>query len=144
MTNDCIKDKITIIEDDYINREELKITSDVYNLTIGVNMTKAIPPTQILFCVKQCFMVFIIQITISILFFYERREFNAVQPFNKYHTTLRIIVPVLMATSLGKDLNQAIKMFTFLKRSKGSANNSKGRFINMMLASCQIIGPFLL
>ena len=49
--SNSIKDKITIIEDDYINKEEVKIKSDVYNLTIGVNMTKALPPNQIIYCI---------------------------------------------------------------------------------------------
>ena len=85
-------------------------------MTIAVNMTKALPPTQILFCIKQCVIVFLIQIMLSVLFFWERREFNFVQPFNKYHTTLRVIVPILMANIFGGELNKALKMYTFLKR----------------------------
>ena len=72
---------------------------------------------------------------LSILFFWERKDFDFVQPFNKYHTTLRVIVPILMANKFGGELNKALKMFTFLKRQKGSANNSKGRFVNLMLAT---------
>lgn len=69
---------------------------------------------------------------------------NIVQPFNKYHTVLRVIVPVLMAMKVGGELNKALKVFTFLKRQKGSRKHLKGRFINLFLAMCQILGPFCL
>ena len=141
---DQVKDKIIIIEDDYTANEPIVISDDVYNLTIAANMTKSLPPKQIIFCIRQCIMVFWIQITISVLFCYEYRKMDFVQPFNKYHTTLRIIVPVFMAMKFGGELNKALKMFTFLKRQKGSRKHLKGRFINLFLAMCQILGPFVL
>ena len=47
-----IKDKIVIIEGDYVANEKLVISDDVYNLTIAANMTKSLPPNQLIFCIR--------------------------------------------------------------------------------------------
>ena len=50
-------------------------------------------------------------------------------------------MPILMTMKFSKELYNATKMLTFLKRMKGSANHVRGRFINIMLSSMQIIAP---
>jgi hypothetical protein len=54
------KDKIIIVEDDYLHREVVKIPFDVYNLTIAANMTKDCSPLSLVFCIRQCIVVFLL------------------------------------------------------------------------------------
>ena len=54
------KEQIIIIEDDYLYQEVLKIQDDVYNLTIAANMTKFCSPVSLIFCLRQCIMVFLL------------------------------------------------------------------------------------
>ena len=49
-----------------------------------------------------------------------------------------------MVMKFSGELNKAVKMYTFLKRQKGSTKHLKGRFINLFLATCQIVGPIVL
>jgi hypothetical protein len=65
------KSQITIIEDDYLHQEAVQITDDVYNLTIAANMTKYCSPVSLIFCLRQCIVVFLLQIMVAILFSYE-------------------------------------------------------------------------
>ena len=54
------KDKIIIVEDDYLHREVVEIPFDVYNLTIAANMTKDCSPLSLVFCIRQCIVVFLL------------------------------------------------------------------------------------
>ena len=49
-----------IIENDFLEGEILKISYDVYNLTIAANLTGEVSPVHLNTCIKQCFTVFII------------------------------------------------------------------------------------
>jgi hypothetical protein len=46
-----------------------------------------------------------------------------------------------MTMKFSKELYSATKMLTYLKRMKGNANHTRGRFINIMLSSMQIMAP---
>lgn len=48
------------VEFDYINDEEVKLSMDVYQLTIAANLTKTCSPVALMFCLRQCFLCFII------------------------------------------------------------------------------------
>jgi len=88
---------------------------DVYNLTIAANMTKTISPTQLIFCVKQCFLVFIIQVLVAYYFCYESLDFNRFQKFNPNQTSLRMICTMLLQITLYDELSGSIKLLTYLK-----------------------------
>jgi hypothetical protein len=46
------KDRVIIIEDDYMHHEIVNIPDDVYNLTIAANMTKYCSPVTLIFCLR--------------------------------------------------------------------------------------------
>lgn len=48
-----------------------------------------------------------------------------------------------MSMKFSKELYTATKMLTLLKRMQGSANHTRGRFINIILSSMQIIAPII-
>ena len=98
------KDQITIIEDDYLYQEFVPISDDVYSLTIAANMTKYCSPVSLIFCLRQCIMVFTLQIMVAVLFSYEYLDLIRFQPFSIFKTFLRIIVPILMTMKFGKEL----------------------------------------
>ena len=52
------KEKVRIVEFDFLIGEEVEIPHDVYNLTIAANMTKNCSPQELSFCLKQCVLVF--------------------------------------------------------------------------------------
>lgn len=58
-------------------------------------------------------------------------------------TCLRMVSALLLQQTLFKDLNLQVKMLTFLKRMKGTRKHSKGRFINFLLCSMNIINPIM-
>jgi hypothetical protein len=78
---------------------------------------------------------------VALAFSYEEVGFDDFQPFDIYKTFLRVLVPILMTMKFSKELYSATKMLTFLKRMKGTVKHQRGRFINIMLSSMQIIAP---
>jgi hypothetical protein len=94
------------------------IPDDVYNMTIAANLSGKCSPSSVIFALRQCIFVFIVQAAIPILFSYQI-GFENFQPLNRYTTFLRIIAVVLITLDYGKELYTAIKMFTYLKRMKG-------------------------
>jgi hypothetical protein len=60
-----------------------------------------------------------------------------------YKTFLRVILATLFTMQLKKELYTATKMLTYLKQMKYVKKNQKGRLINIILASMQILGPMM-
>lgn len=58
------------IEKDFKHKETVLIGDDVYSLTIAANMTGRCPPTEVLFCIRQCVIVFCIQSIVSVTYLY--------------------------------------------------------------------------
>ena len=52
--------KIKIKEVVYKSDEIVKISDDCYNLTIAANMTKSVSNESLIYCLRQCVMVFVI------------------------------------------------------------------------------------
>ena len=127
------KSQIIIIEDDFTYQEVVIIPEDIYNLTIAANMTKYCSPVTLIFALRQCLMVFLLQVLVAFAFSYEYLDFERFEPFDIYKTFLRILVPILMTMKFSKELYAATKMLTFLKRMQGRANNVRGRFINIIV-----------
>lgn len=59
---------IVVKEEDFEENEILTFTADVYNFTICANMTKCCSPLQQGFALKQCFIVFSVQILVPLFF----------------------------------------------------------------------------
>ena len=55
-------------EGTYEMGEEIQINMDVYNLTIAANMNKSCTPVQLVFCLRYCIIVFLIQILLAFYF----------------------------------------------------------------------------
>lgn len=62
------KHEVIVREEDFEEKEQLKFTNDVYNYTICANMTKCCSPLQQGFALKQCFIVFGVQILVALFF----------------------------------------------------------------------------
>ena len=46
------KERVRIIENDFLQGEEISIPNDIYNLTIAANMTQACSPIEVNFAIK--------------------------------------------------------------------------------------------
>lgn len=108
---------------------------DVYNLTIAANMTKNCSPLSLVYCLRQCIVVFLLQFGIAFFFAREVTSYEDVQPFGIYKTFLRIVIPMLMAMKFSDELKSATKMLTFLKRMSYTSKYVNGRLTNIILAS---------
>ena len=65
------KERKIQVEMDYIMDEKVIISMDVYQLTIAANLTKTCSPMALMFCLKQCFLCFIVQVLMALFFCYE-------------------------------------------------------------------------
>mmetsp|Transcript_3149 Transcript_3149/g.4804 ORF Transcript_3149/g.4804 Transcript_3149/m.4804 type:complete len:155 (-) Transcript_3149:317-781(-) len=125
-------------EVDFPLEESVQLSMDVYNLTIAANMTRTCSPMQLVFCLKQCFLVFILQALLAYFFMYDSLQFDNFQPFNTSQTALRLICTLLLQITLYPELSGSIKLLTFLKRQKMKGAHIKIRFINIIICSMQI------
>ena len=66
--------EVIVKEEDFELNETLTFTNDVYNYTICANMTKCCSPLQQGFALKQCFIVFSVQILVPIFFIYKNES----------------------------------------------------------------------
>jgi hypothetical protein len=76
-----------------------------------------------------------------LLFSYEYLDFDNFSDFQIYKTFMRIFMPMLSVMQMHGEMKTASKMLTFLKRQRGLVGNERGRFINIGLASMQILAP---
>ena len=133
--------QINIIEDDYLHEDHVLVAYDVYNMTILANMTRDCSPLSLVFSLRQCIVVFLLQNMVAYFFAREILDFEEVQPFGIYKTFLRIIVPILMTMKFSGDLTRSMKMLTFLKRISHTSKYSTSRLTNIMLINMQIMAP---
>ena len=124
-------------EQDFLEGEKLKIELDVYNMTIAGILTKEVSPVHLIYCIKVCFMTFMVQTFLCFFFCYEFLDFNRFQPFYTMQTSLRILCCLLQTQQCYKEFQQSVKMLTFLKRMKAT----KGRLMNILICSMQIMTP---
>lgn len=73
--------KIKIKEVVYKSDERVSISDDVYNLTIAANMTKNVRPESLIYCIRQCIIVFVIQMSVAWYFSFEVRFLSKFQTF---------------------------------------------------------------
>ena len=64
------KTQILIVEGNYTYKELLIIPDDVYNMTIAANLSGKCSPSSVIFSLRQCIFVFIVQAAVPILFSY--------------------------------------------------------------------------
>jgi hypothetical protein len=57
-----------MLESDNLKNEIVIVPHDAYSLTIAANLTKQCSPLSLIYCIRQCFTVFILQIMTAILF----------------------------------------------------------------------------
>ena len=105
-------------------------------------MTKNVHPDSLIYCIRQCMFVFLIQIMIALAFSYEVRFFTDFQGFFPRETSMRIICSILIQLALNKELTKSLRMLTYLKRQRRQAGNIRGHYMNIMLSSMQIIASF--
>jgi hypothetical protein len=96
--------------------ETLKLKNDVYSMTIAANMTKNVPPAQLTYCLKHCFIVFVVQSMMSFFWVYDFRGLSNFQPFYAPKVSIRILTTLLLQARMYGHLQDSIKLLTFLKR----------------------------
>ena len=68
-------------------------------------------------------------------------NFDKFQLFKIPQTILRILSSILLQVSLNKEIEKSVKVLTFLRNQKGSSANIRGKYINVVLCSMQLLAP---
>lgn len=126
-------------EEDFELNETLTFTSDVYNFTICANMTKCCSPLQQGFALKQCFIVFSVQMLVPIFFLYGNDQ-DFVEP-ERNATAIRLICAILLHIMIYVEVKQSLGVLRYLKYVKTAKGGKRGRMINIILSSMQLISP---
>lgn len=124
--------EILFREEDYDFEEKLEFSGDVYNYTICANMTKCCSPLQQGFALKQCFIVFGIQILVA-LFFLIDIGIDNYKPPSKESNAIRIICALQLHMIIYGEVKQALSVFRYLKFVRTAKGGKRGRFINIIL-----------
>lgn len=135
------KHDIIIKEQDFEKNEKLTFTGDVYNYTICANMTKCCSPLQQGFALKQCFIVFAVQVLVPLFFLADTGASNYQTP-SLESNAIRLICSLLLHMIIYGEVKQALAVLRYLKYTKTAKNGKRGRFVNILLCSMQIISPF--
>ena len=98
---------------------------------------------QLNYCIKMCYITFLIQSLTCYFFAQEYLDFKRSEPFYPIYTGLRLIISVLMHQACYQRFQAGVKMLTFLKRMQTAADCRKGRFINLLICSMHILTPVL-
>lgn len=131
--------QVVVKEEDFELNESLSFTGDVYNYTICANMTKCCSPLQQGFALKQCFIVFSVQMLVPIFFIYgSDQEF--VDP-ERNSTAIRLICAILLHIMIYAEVKQSLNVLRYLKYVKTAKGGKRGRMINIILCSMQLISP---
>ena len=130
-------------EVDFKEGDIIEIKYDIYNLTIAANMTKNCSPAHLIFCIRQCFLVFFIQVMMAYFFSADYLDMTRFQPFLTELTILRIICAMFLQLTLRGEFNKGVMMLMFLKRMRQSGRHAKGRFINIMICSLQCLSSLI-
>lgn len=136
------KHEIIVREEDFEENEKLNFSQDVYNFTICANMTKCCSPLQQGFALKQCFIVFGVQILVAIFFLIDI-GIASYQPPTTESNAIRIICSLLLHMIIYGEVKQALSILRYLKFVKTAKGGKRGRFINILLCSMQMISPFV-
>ena len=112
-------------------------------MTIAANLTKNVNPLVLNYCIKQSFFIFVTQLLISVLFLWDYKGFNKFQPIDTFFTPVRMVLAMLLQKLMLSELENATRMLTFLKRLKKHKKNLRGRTINIIIVSMQIISALL-
>ena len=114
--------------------EKINFTPDVYNYTICANMTKCCSPLQQGFALKQCFIVFGVQILVAIFFLIDIGVDKYTQPTTSSNA-IRIICSLLLHMIIYGEVKQALSVLRYLKCVKTAKGGKRGRLINIILCS---------
>ena len=132
---------IIIKETDFEMNEPLSFTNDVYNYTICANMTRCCSPLQQGFALKQCFIVFSVQLLVPIFFLTDNQD-TLVQP--KFDSTaIRLICAILLHIMIYTEVKQSLSVLRYLKYVKSAKGGKRGRMINIMLSLMQLLSPLI-
>jgi len=120
--------------------ERLTFTKDVYNYTICANMTKCCSPLQQGFALKQCFIVFGVQLLVPLFFVLDIGVTGYVFP-SADGNAIRVICALLLHMIIYGEFKQALSVLRYLKYVKTARGGKRGRMINIILCTMQIISP---
>ena len=135
------RDRDSITEKDYLIGEHVEMNEDGYQLTIGANLCKVVSPFTINYCIKLSFIIFLTQMLFSSLYLLDYIKFDKFMPLDPHITAIRILFCLLLQAQVQKEIMHGIKVLTFLKRMKGNRDGKKGRVINILIISMQILAP---
>ena len=103
-------------------------------------MTKCCSPLQQGFALKQCFIVFGIQVLIPLFFLIEFKTDKFEQPLYD-STAIRLICSLLLHMIIYGEVKQALEILRYLKYVKTAKGGKRGRFINIIICSMQVVSP---
>lgn len=130
---------VIVKEEDFELNESLNFSNDVYNYTICANMTKCCSPLQQGFALKQCFIVFSVQMLVPIFFIHNNQQ-EYVEP-ERNSTAIRLICAILLHIMIYAEVKQSLNVLRYLKYVKTAKGGKRGRMINIILCSMQLISP---
>lgn len=136
-----VSDKIEVVEQEFPLNQKLSFSDDVYNYTMAANMTRCVSPIQRGFIIKQCFIVFGIQLLVPTFFILELGLSNF-QELTTSSLAIRIICALLLHLIIKGEVVQSINILRYLKFSKTAKGGKRGRFVNIILCTMQIMAPF--
>ena len=122
--------------------DEVQFGKDVYNFTICANMTKCCSPIEQGFVLKQAFIVFSMQILVAFYFLVDIGISNYQAP-TVSGNAIRIICSLVLHIQVYGEIKQALLVLRYLKYSKNVKGGKRGRILNIILCSMQMISPFI-
>lgn len=120
----------------------MRLGNDVYNFTICAYMTGCLSPQRKVFCLKQCIMVFMIQVLVP-FFFLNSLGVNNYQEPKAEANAIRLVCSLLLHMKIFGEIKQALNVLRYLKYTKTAKGGKRGRFINIILCSMQCIAALV-
>lgn len=97
-------------------------------------MTKCCSPLQQGFALKQCFIVFAVQVLVPLFFLADTGASNYQTP-SLESNAIRLICSLLLHMIIYGEVKQALAVLRYLKYTKTAKNGKRGRFVNILLCS---------
>lgn len=136
------RQEIVVKELDFGLKEPLFFSGDVYSYTICANMTKCCSPLQQGFALKQCFIVFSVQLAVPLYFLGASSDDEYAVPDHSANL-IRLICCVLLHMIIYQEVRTALRMLRYLKYVKTAKGGKRGRMINILLSLMQLTSPIV-
>jgi hypothetical protein len=107
-------------------------------LTIAANLTNELPPMILNHCFRITVYCFMLQSLVYYFYMLDYLHSQIFQPFDFIQSMMRVLATILLHNQMQLKLQKTVKLLTYLKTMK---ENKRGRMMNMVLVSMQILLP---